>query len=136
MKLLENPEIRYGPLPGIEAAQKLLEPRLDLQVYEGAMDYLELHLSRVQECYATLMSRDRGFWAFMQKLRAKKAFTNTTLALRMIMVFHQKNPFVLNQMVIRIKRELEKDNELKPHYEYLLRLLKKLGSREAGAEPQ
>jgi len=134
LKLLEYPEIRYGPLPEMEAAQKLLEPRLDLQVYEGAMEYLELHLNRVQECYATLVSQDRGFWAFMLKAKAKKAFTNTTRALRMIMVFHRENKFVLNEMANRIKKELEQDSELTPHYKYLLRLLKKLGSREAGAE--
>ncbi|MDD4657913.1 MAG: hypothetical protein PHW26_02590 [Eubacteriales bacterium] len=136
MKLLENPEIRYGPLPRIEAAQKLLEPRPDLQVYEGAMEYLELHLKRVQECYATLMSRDKGFWAFMLKAKAKKSFTNTTRALRMIMVFHRENKFVLNQIALRLKNELEQGSVLKPHYEYLLRLLQELGSREAGAKPQ
>lgn len=136
MKLLKYPEILYGPLPAIEAAQKLLENRLDLQVYEGAMEYLELHLKRVQECYATLVSRDRGFWDFWQRVKAKKAFINTTRALRMIMVFHKANRFVLNEMAIRIKKELEQDSELTPHYEYLLCLLKELGSREAGAEPQ
>jgi len=131
VKLLENPEVRYGPLPRIEAAQNLLEPRPDLQVYEGAMEYLELHINRIKECYQTLQTKDRGFWAFSLRLQAKKAFTNTTRALRMIMVFHQENPFVLNQMAIRIKEELEEDTPLAPHYHYLLRLLKELGSREA-----
>ncbi len=134
MKLLKNPEVRYGPLPRIEAAQKLLEPRLDLQVYEGAMEYLELHINRIQECFETLQSVGR-YWT-IQKLQAKKAFTNTTRALRMIMVFHQENPFVLNQMAIRIKEELDRETELASHYEYLLRILKELGSREAGAEPK
>lgn len=131
MKLLENPEVRYGPLPRIEAAQKLLEPRLDLQVYEGAMEYLELHINRIKECYQTLQAGERGFWALSLRLQAKKAFTNTTRALRMIMVFHQENPFVLNQMAIRIKKELEEDTPLAPHYDYLLRILKELGSRDA-----
>ncbi len=136
MKLLKNPEVRYGPLPRIEAAQKLLEPRLDLQVYEGAMEYLELHINRIQECFQTLQSQEKGYWAFIQRLQAKKAFKNTTRALRMIMVFHQENPFVLNQMAIRIKEELDRETELASHYEYLLRILKELGSREAGAEPK
>lgn len=129
MKLLENPEVRYGPLPKIEAARRLLEPRLDLQVYEGAMDYLSLHLARVKECYRVLVE-EKGFW---RRYRAKAAFTNTTRALRMIMVFHRDNPFVLNEMAKEIKTEAGGSEELKPHYEYLLSLLVKLGSREAGA---
>lgn len=130
MKLLENPEVRYGPLPALEAARRLLEPRLDLQVYEGAMKYLNLHLNRVKECYGALSRAETGFW---QRFKAKAAFTNTTRALRMIMVFHQENRFVLNEMALRVKAEREVVKDLMPHYEYLLSLLKALGSREAGA---
>lgn len=129
MELLENPEVRYGPLPSIEAARRLLEPRLDLQVYQGAMDYLNLHLARIQECYAVITEK-KGFW---HRYKAKAAFTNTTRALRMIMVFHRDNMFVLNEMAKKIKTEMDGVEELRPHYLYLLSLLKILGSREAEA---
>lgn len=132
MKLLENPEVRYGPLPEIQGAKALLESRPDLQAYEGAMEYLELHLDRVKDCYGTIEVRGRGIFAWLQRVKARQAFTNTTRALRMIMVFHQENPFVLNQMALRIQEELGA-TALELHYQYLLRLLNKLGSREAGA---
>lgn len=131
LKLLKNPEVRYGPLPGIEAARELLAHRLDLQVYEGAMEYLDLHLGRVQDCYEILSSSPKRLATIKRKIKARWAFINTTRALRMIMVFHRENPFVLNQMAIRIKG-MPGQNGLKPHYEYLLRLLISLGSREAG----
>lgn len=131
MRLLEYPEVRYGPLPRLEAAQKLLELRPDLQGSEGAMEYLDLHIGRVEESYATLLNKDRDFWSVLDRLKAKKAFTNTTRALRMIMVFHTKNKYVLNQMAVKIKAKLEEKDELAPHYSYLLRLLAELGSTEA-----
>lgn len=137
MKLLQYPEIRYGPLPRLEAAQKLLDPRPDLQVLEGALDYLELHLARVEKSYATLQRKGWDFWTVTERMKAKKAFTNTTRALRMIMVFHHENKFLLNKMAARIKEKLELQDELAPHYRYLLRMLDQLGSSEAkgaGAE--
>lgn len=131
MKLLQYPEIRYGPLPKLEAAQKLLAPRPDLQVEEGALEYLELHLNRVQESYATWKRRGQDFWAVLMRMKAKKAFTNTTRALRMIMVFHQEDKAVLDKMAVRIKEKLALEDDLAPHYRYLLRLLARLGSAEA-----
>lgn len=131
LKLLKNPEVRYGPLPAKEAASKLLEPRPDLQAYEGAMKYLDLHLNRVKGAIETMLSRDKGFWAFWLRTKAKQEFINTTRALRMIMTFHRENPFVLNQMALRLKEELANEPALALHYEYLLRLLAALGSREA-----
>lgn len=131
MKLLQYPEIRYGPLPRLEAAQKLLAPRPDLQVMEGAMEYLELHLNRVQESYAVYSRRGWDFWTVLLRLKAKKTFTNTTRALRMIMVFHHENKAVLDKMAARIKEKLALEDALAPHYRYLLRLLASLGSAEA-----
>lgn len=136
MKLLDNPEVRYGPLPRLEAAQKLLDPRPDLHVSEGALEYLELHLARVEESYSILHRREKGFWSFLERLKARKTFTNTTRALRMIMVFHHENKYCLNKMAVRIKEKLAQKDDLAPHYSYLLRLLAKLGSSEAGANPQ
>lgn len=131
MKLLQYPEVRYGSLPKLEAAQKLLAPRPDLQALEGALDYLEMHLERVEKDYATVQRRGWDFWTVLERLKAKKSFTNTTRALRMIMVFHTKNKFLLNKMAVRIKEKLELGGVLAPHYEYLLRQLALLGSSEA-----
>ena len=131
MKLLEYPEIRYGPLPKVEQAQRLLLPRPDLQTPEGAMKYLELHLNRIEDNYAYLTAGGKDFWTVLLRLKAKKSFTNTTRALRMIMVFHHEDKELLGQMAVRIKEKQEQVSELVPHYSYLLRLLKKLGSPEA-----
>ena len=127
MKLLDNPELRYGPLPRPEAAQALLEPRPDLQTSKGALEYLELHLGRVRECLVPLAGRDRGLWSFILRNKAKAAFTNTTRALRMIMVFHRESSYVLSEMARRIREEQQEEKALEPHYEYLLRLLHELG---------
>ena len=54
------------------------------------MEYLELHLNRVQESYAVYSRRGWDFWTVLLRLKAKKTFTNTR-ALRMIMVFHHEN---------------------------------------------
>lgn len=131
MKLLEYPEIRYGPLPKVEQAQRLLLPRPDLQTPEGALKYLELHLNRTEDNYAYLTAGGKDFWTVLLRLKAKKSFTNTTRALRMIMVFHHEDKELLGQMAVRIKEKQEQVSELVPHYSYLLRLLKKLGSPEA-----
>lgn len=131
MKLLQYPEVRYGPLPRLEEAKKLLEPRLDLQVTDGALEYLELHLARVEENYAAINSKGMDFWTVLGRIKAKKSFTNTTRAMRMIMVFHHENKYALNKMAERIKQKLELGDDLAPHYSYLLRLLAQLGSSEA-----
>lgn len=131
MKLLEFPEVRYGPLPKWDAAAKLLKPRPDLQELEGAMEYLDLHLNRVAESYSILQKKETGFWGFLGRLKAKKEFINTTRALRMIMVFHRENKGVLDQMAKAIKEKLDQDDELALHYSYLLRLLAELESPEA-----
>lgn len=131
MELLQYPEIRYGPLPKPEDAQKLLAPRPDLQVIEGALGYLELHLGRVEESYAALQRQGWNLWTVLSRMKAKKSFTNTTRALRMIMVFHRDNELLLNKMAMRIKEKLQLGDELAPHYRYLLRTLDRLGSDEA-----
>lgn len=95
------------------------------------MKYLELHLNRTEDNYAYLTAGGKDFWTVLLRLKAKKSFTNTTRALRMIMVFHHEDKELLGQMAVRIKEKQEQVSELVPHYSYLLRLLKKLGSPEA-----
>ncbi len=131
MKLLQYPEIRYGPMPKVAAAQKLLGPCPDLQVLDGALKYLELHLARVEESYAVLQRKGWDFWTVLDRMKAKKSFTNTTRALRMIMVFHHEDKVLLNKMAVRTKEKLASGDELAPHYRYLLRMLARLGSAEA-----
>jgi len=92
---------------------------------------MELHLSRVEEAYADYSAKGYDFWTIIKRVKAKKTFTNTTRALRMIMVFHHENLYVLRKMADRLKEKLELGDELASHYSYLLSQLEELEGSEA-----
>lgn len=131
MKILKNPERRYGRLPKMKQVHRLMLPHPHLQQAEGALEYLEKHLARVEENYPVLCSEDRDMWSIMLRAKAKKAFTNTTRALRVIMVYHHKDTDLLDKMALRLKEVMEQGGELVPHYQYLLTQLAELGSKVA-----
>lgn len=126
MKLLENPRARYGQLPPREKAAKLLAPHQWLQTREGALDYLEKHIGRVEELYSLLTEREMNMWAVLQRLKAKKQFTNTVRALRVIMVWHSDDRELLAQMKSRLEEKREQGGGLQAHFAYLLSELQSL----------
>jgi hypothetical protein len=125
MDILSNPKLRYGPLPESEQAEKMLRSHDHLHTQNGAMEYLEKHLSRVKEYYWDLADKDKNIWSVLQRLKTRKLFFNTTKALRVIMAYHKGDLDLLNRMAGRIEQE-PWDNELDNHYRYLLSLLEEL----------
>ncbi|MTI95833.1 MAG: hypothetical protein FH749_10180 [Firmicutes bacterium] len=126
MKLLENPEDRYGPLPTRSFVERELKPHKHLQTNEGAWEYLELHLARVEECFAELQKEDNNIWGWLARKRATSSFTNTTKALRVIIKYHEEDLELLTKMRKHIETKAEERNGLEPHYRYLLGLLDEL----------
>ncbi len=127
MKLLENPHERYGPLPEWQEADKLLNPHPHLRTHQGAEEYLEKHIQRVEHLYKLLTDQGGGIWGLLQRAKAPKQFTNKVRALRMLMVWHQSDAQVLAHMQQRLEERLQQHEGLKSHYLYLLSQLEEAG---------
>ena len=126
MKYLKNPEKFYGPLLRTEKVDKMIADYPHLQNTEGALEYLEKHLGRVEENFAVLTNKDKGMWSYMLRVKAKNSFLNTTKALRVIMVYHKENEKFLGKLAARVAEKLEEQDELAPHYSYLLRQVEEI----------
>lgn len=132
MNLLENPQARYGPLPKLELAEKLLAPHPHLKTRQGAMEYLEKHIARVEEVFALFSNSDSSIWAVLQRLKAGKQFANTVRALRVIMVWHGADQELLAEMKSRLEQRRDEHSGLKEHYSYLLTQLAALQNGNRG----
>lgn len=136
MHILKYPEICYGPVPDRERAEKELADHPLLKTTKGAMDYLDLHLNRVEDLVPKLTDKSWSFWSVLQRVKAKKSFINTTLALRMIAVWHQDNQEFLAGMADRVEEKYLADPQgvLARHFHYVTFLLRKIAKIDQGKD--